>query len=213
MASKNSSTPTPASRGPKTSQSTRQKLIDAAYNCFDRYGVPKTTMEDVALAAGYSRQTVYKHFPSKDDLINAIGLLESDKLYEAIRQRITQCARLPDKMTESILITLSVGQTNPYIRRLIEPEDVQTRSTQKNDPLHAAQLERWGPLLEEARANGELADDLDFDEIVGWLTLMQMSLLLKQEQFKLDTPQLERLIRRFIVAPVFSRPAYLNAQP
>ena len=48
---------------------TRTQIADAAVALFIEHGFVETTMEDVALAAGVSRRTAYRHFPSKDDLV------------------------------------------------------------------------------------------------------------------------------------------------
>jgi AcrR family transcriptional regulator len=43
-------------------------ILDAAIGVFLRYGYRKTSMDDVARAAGISRQGLYLHFKAKDDL-------------------------------------------------------------------------------------------------------------------------------------------------
>ncbi|MCH7904201.1 MAG: TetR/AcrR family transcriptional regulator [Armatimonadetes bacterium] len=48
--------------------STEQAILDAADRMIGRYGLRKTTMEDVAREAGFSRGTVYGYFRSKQDL-------------------------------------------------------------------------------------------------------------------------------------------------
>lgn len=48
---------------------TRTQIADAAVRLFIERGFAETTMDDVAEAAGVSRRTVYRHFPSKDDLV------------------------------------------------------------------------------------------------------------------------------------------------
>jgi AcrR family transcriptional regulator len=50
-------------------QQTRTSIADAAVALFIERGFVETTMEDVARAAGVSRRTAYRHFPSKDDLV------------------------------------------------------------------------------------------------------------------------------------------------
>src|SRR5436309_989123 len=40
--------------------------MDSAESCFDKYGIGKTTMDDIAKMAGVSRPTVYRHFPLRD---------------------------------------------------------------------------------------------------------------------------------------------------
>ena len=50
-------------------QQTRTEIADAAVRLFLERGFTQTTMDDVAAAAGVSRRTAYRHFPSKDDLV------------------------------------------------------------------------------------------------------------------------------------------------
>src|SRR5688572_25054847 len=49
----------------------RRALLDAALTVFLRYGFRKTSMDDVARAADISRQGLYLHFPTKEDLFRA----------------------------------------------------------------------------------------------------------------------------------------------
>jgi AcrR family transcriptional regulator len=46
-------------------------VLDAALTVFGQYGYGKTTMRDVARAAGISRAALYLHFPTKEDLFRA----------------------------------------------------------------------------------------------------------------------------------------------
>jgi AcrR family transcriptional regulator len=60
-----------------TSDSTavrRATILDAATSVFLRYGYKKTSMDDLARAAGLSRQGLYLQFPSKDALFKAAVL-------------------------------------------------------------------------------------------------------------------------------------------
>ena len=49
----------------------RGRLLDAAATLFLRFGFKKTSMEEVARAAGFSRQGLYFHFATKEDLLRA----------------------------------------------------------------------------------------------------------------------------------------------
>ncbi|WP_196255775.1 TetR/AcrR family transcriptional regulator [Micromonospora sp. WMMD558] len=51
----------------------RRQIVDAARRCFVRDGFHRTTMQDVIAEAGLSVGAVYRYFPSKADLINAIA--------------------------------------------------------------------------------------------------------------------------------------------
>src|SRR5688572_30518618 len=49
----------------------RSRLLDAALTVFLRYGFRKTSMEEVARAAQVSRQALYLHFATKEELFAA----------------------------------------------------------------------------------------------------------------------------------------------
>jgi AcrR family transcriptional regulator len=50
----------------------RRHLLDVALATFLRFGFRKTSMEEVARAAGMSRQGLYLHFATKDDLFGEV---------------------------------------------------------------------------------------------------------------------------------------------
>ena len=47
------------------------QILDAALTVFHQYGYGKTTMQDIARAAGMSRAALYLHFATKEDLFRA----------------------------------------------------------------------------------------------------------------------------------------------
>ena len=188
-----------------TPQSMRDKLIQAAYRCFARNDVQKTSMEDVASEAGCSRQTLYNHFASKRDLVTEICLIEGTKLNRAMQKAADQHKGLEDKLTASFLLALDASRRNPYHRRLIELADVRERITHADDAIHALQRDYWAPLLKTSHKGVRVADDLDVDEIVTWILFNQMALLSTFEPDSFDSSQVERMIRRLIVAPLLAR--------
>ena len=55
------------------------RILAAAYECFARHGLRKTTMDDIAAAAGMSRPAVYQYIRNKQDAFQrlAIGILDT----------------------------------------------------------------------------------------------------------------------------------------
>ena len=53
------------------SEQKRLSILTAAIELFCQHGFPHTSMDEVAKIAGVSKQTVYSHFGSKDDLFVA----------------------------------------------------------------------------------------------------------------------------------------------
>lgn len=52
---------------------TTRRILDAAGVVFSRYGYRRASMDAVAAEAGFSRQGLYRHFASKDDLFVAVA--------------------------------------------------------------------------------------------------------------------------------------------
>lgn len=52
--------------------SPRQRLIDAAADLFYRHGCHATGIDTVIARAGVAKMTLYKHFPSKEALVEAV---------------------------------------------------------------------------------------------------------------------------------------------
>jgi AcrR family transcriptional regulator len=50
----------------------RQKIVDAAYECFWRTGFTRTSVDRIALQAGLTKRTLYSYYRSKDDLLAAV---------------------------------------------------------------------------------------------------------------------------------------------
>jgi len=48
---------------------TRDRILDAAERLIGVLGYSKTTMDDVAKAAGVGKRTIYVHFPSKEEVV------------------------------------------------------------------------------------------------------------------------------------------------
>src|SRR3954465_9670594 len=53
-------------------EKTRARLIDAANDAFAERGLHDTSLNDVAAAAGVTRQGLLHYFPSKTDLVLAV---------------------------------------------------------------------------------------------------------------------------------------------
>ncbi|WP_228848173.1 TetR/AcrR family transcriptional regulator [Halocynthiibacter styelae] len=49
-----------------------KSILEAAFTCFMNYGVQRTSMADIAKAAGMSRPALYLHFPNKDAILEAL---------------------------------------------------------------------------------------------------------------------------------------------
>ncbi len=51
---------------------TREAIVDAALACFDRHGIARTTLEQIASGAGVTKGAIYWHFSGKRAILHAI---------------------------------------------------------------------------------------------------------------------------------------------
>jgi AcrR family transcriptional regulator len=80
-----------------------ERIIDAALSCIARWGVAKTTLDDVAREASCSRATVYRVFPGgKEALLEAVGRREMARFFEAVTGRLQAADSLEDLLIAGI---------------------------------------------------------------------------------------------------------------
>jgi AcrR family transcriptional regulator len=87
---------------PEAVTSRRVAILDAATSIFSRYGFKKTSMDDVARAAGLSRQGLYLHFATKEALFQAALL----HLVETLRAAGRAALAREDLDVEERLVTM-----------------------------------------------------------------------------------------------------------
>lgn len=74
-----------AARKPRTdAQRNRERVLEAAKEAFTRLGA-NASLDDIAKQAGVGPGTLYRHFPTRDALIEAVYRAEVEKLAAAAR--------------------------------------------------------------------------------------------------------------------------------
>src|ERR1700680_2997644 len=74
------------SRKPRTdAQRNRERILEVAKEAFTRSGA-NASLDDIAKKAGVGRGTLYRHFPTRDALIEAVYHTEVEKLAAAQRE-------------------------------------------------------------------------------------------------------------------------------
>jgi AcrR family transcriptional regulator len=76
----------PAQRKPRTdAQRNRARILEVAKEAFARSGA-NTSLDDIARQAGVGAGTLYRHFPTRDALLEAVYRTEVEKLAAAERK-------------------------------------------------------------------------------------------------------------------------------
>jgi AcrR family transcriptional regulator len=102
----------------------RERLLDATLYVAEMHGISRLSVGDVAKRAGLSRQTLYKHFASRDELVANAVMREAGRMVEQV---IAASAGFDDpeqSLQAAILEMLRLARTHPLLDRLVatEPE-------------------------------------------------------------------------------------------
>ena len=74
-----------------------ERLVTAMLECIGRWGVAKTTADDIARAAGVSRATLYRAFPGgKDVAFEALQRHELSRFFTLVEDRFRDADTLED---------------------------------------------------------------------------------------------------------------------
>lgn len=68
----------PARRGPKRSEESRQAILTSAFELIREVGYRGLTIEGIAARAGVGKQTVYRWWPTKADVLFEAGAVKAD---------------------------------------------------------------------------------------------------------------------------------------
>ena len=84
--------------------STRVRMVDAALACLARQGLAKTTVDDIAREAGFSRATLYRAFPGgKDAVIAAVVETEVARLFSSLAVVMGEATDLEDVLVAGMV--------------------------------------------------------------------------------------------------------------
>ena len=117
----------------------RTQLLNAAVETAATHGLSRLSMGDVARRAGLSRQTLYRHFPSKESLISAVIVSEAAVLIEEVIAATESLTDPREALEAAILATLRATREHPLLDRLLrtEPETLLPLLTTDGGPLMA----------------------------------------------------------------------------
>ncbi|MFC5180512.1 TetR/AcrR family transcriptional regulator [Actinomadura harenae] len=86
-----------------------QRVLDAAYRCFCRYGYRRTTISDIVDEAGMSRPTVYKYVGSKEEAAARVVRARLDEAAAAARVAADAAGTPEEKVLAVLGVKLEVA--------------------------------------------------------------------------------------------------------
>lgn len=127
------------------------RVLGATITCISRWGMAKTTLDDIAREAGVSRATVYRLFPGgKDTVVRAAVAAELDAFAHGLGARLTGLEDLEDVLVATLTYTTTALRQHPALQYLLrhEPDQVLPHLAFANfDQVLAAAAALGGPWL------------------------------------------------------------------
>jgi AcrR family transcriptional regulator len=141
-------------------RSTAKRIAVAARRLLDKEGVEAVTMRRVAAAVGVTAMAVYRHYPDRKGLLNALadeGFRELAERLDAVRSS----GSFEERLTRVLDVNLTFGFENP---RLFELMFLTPREGARQYPKDFAAgksptANLWAQLLEEGMASGYFRKD------------------------------------------------------
>lgn len=101
----------------------QDRLLDAAEACFGRFGIVKTTIEDVAKEASVSRATVYRYFSGRDEVVSGVILRATERYLDKIRPRVDAQPDLGSAVLEFVQVTLRAARRDETVGMLFTSDE------------------------------------------------------------------------------------------
>ena len=93
---------------------TRDALCDAALNLFAEQGIESTTTREIAERAGTAEGTLYRHFESKDELVQCLFDTSADRFHRTLLERRGSADLSPrDRLRGLVRGVFAFAETHP----------------------------------------------------------------------------------------------------
>jgi AcrR family transcriptional regulator len=178
-------------------------FLDAAERCLVSRGYRASTMEAIAREAGYSRGSIYRHFPSRDRLVEALVRRRTQRHMTRLPAHQSEGAGLVNALVESMVIVATELVDDPLIKVISDTSD--KRSVAEMLAGNAALADTVEELLEILLAEDDgtqFRRDLRPRDVAQFLIATSMSMLLGVVPGT-ESPEIARRYIETFVLPAF----------
>jgi AcrR family transcriptional regulator len=182
----------------------RERTLDAAEACLHRFGLAKTTIEDVAQAAKLSRATVYRQFGNRDGVLLAVAARDAGRTASDAELYLQQFDDVGSWTVEGMLFCLREIPKRPVLAQFLAPREfgAASRLILTSERMLAIGAEMLRPMFEPARREGLLAQNLELNSLIEWVLRILMSYLAAPGPPSRTEEDLRQLLRELLLPAV-----------
>jgi AcrR family transcriptional regulator len=184
--------------------SNRERILEATYACVARYGLGKTTVEDVAREARLSRATVYRAFPGgRDELLRETIQWEVARFFTRLAAAIEDAPDFPSRVEEALVYAHRAVEEHELLQKILvtEPERLLPALTIAVERVAGIVAAYLVPLLAAER----LRPGVTPETAAEYLSRMVLSFIGQQGRWDLtDRDQVRTLVRTELLSGVLA---------
>lgn len=169
-------------------------VLDAAARCFARYGIRRTSVQDVAAELGVNRTTVYRQVGNIEQQALLLAVRDAHRVLSSLPGRINVPVG-PDTVVDLVATLVREARRHPVLAKLLADERELVGSFIARDGLVLVErvAATFVPVLTLAIRRGHLAPR-DPELLAQWLVRTTASLILIDWPGDLDTFLAEMLV-------------------
>ena len=93
----------------------REHILKVASTLFYAQGIHAVGVDTIVVQAGVAKTTLYDHFPSKDDLVNAYLMIHDQMFWQAWDAALEQHPDSPEQQLRDLFEVLQAGIATPEV--------------------------------------------------------------------------------------------------
>ena len=170
---------------PKRRQSTKSRIVKAAWSLFYRKGYDNTTVEDIINASKTSKGTFYHYFKGKESLLNSLSYL-FDQKYEELAGTIDPDMSARDKLLflNHELFHMIETSVDIHLLAYLYSSQLITKDKKSLSDRKRFYFKWITEILEEGLKNGEFAGTSSAEDLMGIYAMYERALLYDWALFK-----------------------------
>ena len=161
---------------------TRQRILDAAAQCFAASGFSRTPVEQIAARAGVSKALVYTHFRAKEAIFEELleRTLTEWARVTAIDEHTAPGATIVEALAGMVHASLAYARSNPLVRSLYQFDPLVVSFIGSSAAVRKHSDEGRARLADAIRrgvAAGQLRGDLDPARVADVARMLIMAMI------------------------------------
>jgi len=132
-------------------------LLDAASRRFVAVGIAKTTMEDIAREAGAGKATLYRYFPNKSAVVDALVARENERFTRRLTRAVAQADTAAHKIESAFVAALDFLRSHSMLNKSLreEPDILLPYLTLRSGPMVQTGMRIFREVIEVGVRSGE----------------------------------------------------------